>query len=110
MASISSTPASVQNASINLTNPLDPNIPSIGASSSGASTIASTLATNSIDLLNENEISQHTFSNVSGSLVLEFYGIDDEVFWNNIIILAAIFVFLRVLAYIILVVKTNKFK
>lgn len=47
---------------------------------------------------------------MSGSLVLEFYGIDDEVFWNNIIILTAIFLFLRVLAYIILVVKTNKFK
>ena len=118
LASLSSTPASVldQNtgASINLTNhPFDLGTSSISASTAMptlTSTTASSIATNSIDLLNESEISQRTFSNVSGSLVLEFYGIDDEVFWNNIIILTAIFVFLRVLAYIILVVKTNKFK
>lgn len=85
----------------NLTNLIDPNTSSISAS---------TVATNAVELLNESEISRRTFSNMPASLVLEFYGIDDETFWNNIIILTAIFLFLRVLAYIILVVKTNKFK
>ena len=66
--------------------------------------------TSSIYLLNESEIGQRTFCNLTNSLVLEFYNIDDDIFWKNIMFLTAIFLFLRILAYAILVFKTNRFK
>ena len=108
--SVSSTPATVladgaSSIATNLTNATT-NLIDLSTSSISASTVAS----NAVELLNESEISRRTFSSTPGSLVLEFYGIDDETFWSNILILTAIFLFLRVLAYIILVVKTNKFK
>lgn len=61
-------------------------------------------------VLNENEINQRKFNDLTSSLVLEFYNINDDVFWKNIIYLTIIFLFLRVLAYVILVIKTNRFK
>ena len=77
---------------------------------SDTATSISSIATSSFDLLDRNELTQRTFSNLTNSLVLEFYNIKDEVFWKNIIFLTVIFLCLRVLAYVILVLKTNRFK
>lgn len=79
--------------------------------SSMSNSIANSIASTDLSIdLNENEFSRRVFNNVTNSLVLEFYNIDDDVFWKNIIFLILIFLFLRILAYIILVIKTNKFK
>jgi len=64
---------------------------------------------NPLDYLSYQSTSDFT-STSTGSLVLDYYGLQDYHLWHNLAILCGILIVVRIIAYYILIIKTNEKK